>query len=169
MPPRRRFSSGKRRQTTWVGPADQNYVAVATGAKTILASFDPAAAGLVKPTIVRNRGLLFVRPQVVTASLTLAGAWGIGVVTDRAFAAGAASIPGPFTDADWDGWMAWGSWLQHWLVVSQIGSLYDSIEMPIESKGMRKIADDETLVFMIESQSGAASVGMLCRTLFKLS
>ncbi len=41
----------------------------------------------------------------ITASEFVVGAFGMLVVSEDAFAAGAASIPGPFTDAGSDLWM----------------------------------------------------------------
>ena len=61
-------------------------------------------------TIVRVRGLLSVGVQAFTADIEFQGAFGIGLVSDQAFAAGAASIPGPWTDPDWSGWLVWMAW-----------------------------------------------------------
>ncbi len=169
-PSRSRFAGrGPRRQTLWVGPADQQYTAVASGTKVLVASFDAAANGLPSPTLIRTRGGFSHKPTVTTANITYVGAWGVCVVTDLAFTAGAASIPGPFTDAGWDGWLAWGSFAAELVVASGIGGFLSSEEMQVDSKGMRKITDFETVVFMAESETGALDVNMPFRLLFKLS
>ena len=56
-------------------------------------------------TILRTRGMLMAFPGTPTADRFISGAFGIMVVTDIAAAAGAASIPGPATDASDDGWL----------------------------------------------------------------
>ncbi len=101
---------GPRRQVTWVGPADQGFIAVSSGGATLLSSFNPVTdAGMSKPTIVRTRGAVTIVPNSFAADLNFDGAFGIGVVSNQAFAAGIASIPEPFDEADWDGWMVWRS------------------------------------------------------------
>ncbi len=160
---------GPRRQTTWVGPADQGLVAVADNAKAIISSFDAAASGLAKPTVVRSRGLFAVSAQTAAADLDIIGAFGIAIVSDRAFAAGAASIPGPFTDAGWDGWFVWQAVAYRLDVSTDVGRLLEMVQYDVDSKGMRKITDDETMVVMYESQGGAARVFDGTRHLFKLS
>jgi len=168
--PRRFPSRGPRRKTTWVGPADQGFTAVASNTKVLIASFDAAAQGLVSPTLVRTRGVVSLKYGSYSADLDIVGAYGVAIVTDRAFAAGAASIPGPFTDAGWDGWAVWRSWSGH--LEFQGGAavtLLGSIQQEVDSKAMRKMTDDETLVLMAESQSGSVEISMPLRLLFKLA
>jgi len=161
--------AGPRRQTTWVGPAAQSEIAVSTATKAIIASFNPFDNNLAKPTIVRTRGILQVRPFTFAADLTMTGAFGIGIVTDRAFAAGAASIPGPFTDSGWDGWLATGFYCARYEVLSADGVVWVPQTVEIDSKAMRKVSDDETVVVMYESFIGAVFVDMPFRQLYKLS
>ena len=162
--------SGTRRQTTWVGPADQGYVAVASTTKVLIGSFDPSTAGLPKPTIVRTRGEVSVAVDVgVVVDTDIVGAFGICVISDQAVAAGAASVPGPFDQADWDGWFVWRSFglrLEH---KSAVGIDKVSQGYEVDSKGMRKVTDNETIVLVAESQSGAFDISMAVRMLLKLS
>ncbi len=169
MTHRRHRSNSVRRQTTWVGPADQAYVSVADGTKVLLASFDPATSGLPKPTLIRARGGLSVVPGNFTADLAIIWAFGIAIVSDQALAAGIASIPGPFTNADWDGWQTWMSGSSRFEFITGAGVELQSETVQIDSKGMRKITDNETLVLVAESQSGAFDISMPLRTLLKLS
>ena len=160
---------GPQRQTTWVGPADQNFVSVASGAKVIIGSFDAAANGLPSPTVIRSRGEVAYKVNAVMADVNLAGAYGVAIVSDRAFTAGAASIPGPFTDAGWDGWFVWRSFSTAFEFADATGRMIVSERQEVDSKAMRKITDDETLVLMCESQAGAVDISMQLRFLFKLS
>jgi len=162
------FDRGAKRQTTWVGPALQGFVALAAATKIIVASFDPAANGLAKPTLVRTRGTVNVIPNVTTADVEFTGAIGVGVVTDRAFAAGAASIPGPFTDSGWDGWVA-TMLLSGALEFGTEGSFIWIEGVEVDSKAMRKVTDDETVVIMAESLLGTVRIDLPLRLLFKLA
>ncbi len=161
---------GKRRQTTWIGPADQNTVNVSSGGSAIIASFDPAANFLEAPTIVRSRGQALVKLQAYSADLDFGGALGICVVTDEAFAAGAASIPRPFDDSDWGGWLVWRLFANRFELLDATGSLFPAgLALEIDSKAMRKVGQGETIVMMCESQTGAMSVAMHVRMLLMLS
>ena len=164
-----RRPSGVKRQVTWVGPADQGFVAVATGAKVILASFDPVSFGMDKPTVIRTRGQVAVRPEITTADLDLVGAIGLGIVSDEAFAAGVAAIPGPFDSADWDGWFVWQSFSYNYEFIDGTGFNFSVWNFEVDSKAMRKVSDGETMVVVIESQVGAMRISAPLRTLWKLS
>jgi len=149
----------------WVAPADQNFVNVATGASGIIASLTPGES----LTVIRNRGLLMITPQSFAADVTLVGAVGICVVSSQAFAAGAASIPGPFTDADWGGWLLWQPYGYFLEFTDGTGLRQADQQYTLDSKSMRKVTPNEVLVQMCESQVGAVSCSMTIRTLLKLS
>jgi len=160
---------GPRRQVSWIGAADQNYVAIASGAVVILQSFDAASFGLNKPTVVRTRGMVSYGPQSGAADLDIVGAWGFAIVSDQAFTAGAASIPGPFDEAGWDGWFSHGYFSFKLDVTTDVGRLIMDRQDPIDSKAMRKVSDNETIVVMAESNVGAFDISLQFRMLLKLS
>jgi len=167
--PHRTFGSrGPRRQTTWIGPADQGYITIGAGAKVIIASFDPAANGMNKPTVVRTRGMVSVNP-VIAGDAQIVGAYGIGIVSDEAFAAGVAAVPGPINDADWGGWFVWRSFAFTQAQLDATGSLIQSVQMDVDSKAMRKMSTNETVVLVAESQAVGFEISMGLRLLFKLS
>ncbi len=154
----------------WIAPAEQAFVSVAGGASVIIGSFNPVASIMAHPTIVRTRGTVGVKPASFGADIGIIGAWGVGVVSDEAFAAGTASIPRPFEDADWNGWLAWGVFIQQLEFADATGRLYNAVtEYSVDSKAMRKIPPGNTLVEMAESQTGAFEVNMSLRLLFLLS
>ena len=169
-PVRVAYSRGKRRATEWVASADQGSQAVASNTKVLLQSFTPTE----QQTIIRSRGIIYVAPAAITGSLELQGAFGIAVVSNQALAAGAASIPGPWTEASWDGWLAWVPWAFRvdigagqatgpTLVGENIGTTYQ-----LDSKAMRKVELNESIVIMAESQVSAVNVTTPFRMLFKL-
>ncbi len=162
---------GARRRTQWVGPADQQYVAVATTAKTLIGSFTPATAvpSMNNPTVVRVRGEVSITPQAFSADVTIVGAYGVAIVSTDAFAAGAASVPGPFDDADWGGWLVWRSFSRIFEFADATGFFWGSFEQEVDSKAMRKMGSNDTMVLVAESQLGAFFISMPLRFLMKLS
>ncbi len=173
MPRQSRFRHtgvvSRKRQTTWVGPADQNIIAVASGASVIIASFDPAASFMLAPTIVRSRGVVSIRPQSFAGDLSIGGALGICIVSDEAFTAGTASIPRPFDDSNWGGWMVWEPFFYNLEFSDATGLRQVDFSWKVDSKAMRKVKDNETVVMMCESQTGALNCGMHIRQLYKMS
>ncbi len=168
--PRSRFrTAGPRRQTTWVGPADQSYQAVASTNKVLIATFDPAANGLTKPTLIRTRGEVAYFNTTEGADSEIVGAYGVGVVSDQAVAAGIASIPGPWSAPEWDGWHVWRSFHYVFQFLDSTGTRQSVLRQEVDSKSMRKITDNETLVLVAESETGAFDISMALRHLFKLA
>ncbi len=157
-----------KRQLQWVGSADQGYVAIAAGATVIQQS----NATLVGSTIVRTRGGFSILPDTFEVDKNIIGAIGIGLVSDQAFAAGAASVPGPWTDQDWSGWLYWSPFQYHWDVTTDIGRLVVGVAGAgaevIDSKAMRKVQANETVIVVVESQSSALQASVNFRMLLKL-
>ena len=112
--PARGFTRGRPRQTTrrsgltnWARTTFRNSV-VAAGTKVLVASFVLSNAGI-NEVVRRTRGrFLFTSDQAAIFEGSVA-AFGMIVVNDLALAAGVASIPGPITDANDDGWFVWES------------------------------------------------------------
>ncbi len=171
--PRRPFRGrvvSQKRQSTWVAQADQVTVNVASGGSAIIASFDAAAAGALRPTVVRSRGEVMIKPQAYTADLVVSGAFGICVVSEEAFAAGAASIPRPFDDSNWGGWFVWQSFVRTLEFVDASGfDAQAAWNWQVDSKAMRKIGSNDIIVMMAESQQAAFAIAMHVRLLLKLS
>ena len=158
-------SRAQKRVTAWVGSADQGLVAVGGGAKVLVQS----NATLIDTTIVRVRGTLGVRPNDSSADQNVVGAYGIGIVSDQAFAAGAASMPGPWSDKDWGGWLVWMAIGFRYEFISGTGALLGSVQQIIDSKAMRKVQQNETVVAVAESQAVAFDIYDPWRMLVKLA
>ena len=162
--------SRSRRQTTWIGPADQDKVAVGSGASVIIASFKPETNAMLAPTIIRSRGEVALAVSTFAADLAYGGAFGAAVVSDEAFAAGAASIPRPFSDANFGGWFVWQSFARAVEFISGVGFEANVNQIfQVDSKAMRKVKAGETIVLMAESQTGAFNIAMHLRLLFLMS
>ncbi len=167
--PARGRSRSPRRKTVWIGTANTVTLGIAAGASVIHSSFAPDALSMLAPTVARVRGLFRVFPQVWTADLSYSGAFGLAIVSDEAFVAGAASIPRPHDDDDWGGWIVHGYYNGH-VEASAVnaGSLVFEPYV-VDSKAMRKVELNETLVWMVEAQSGAVTIQLQARVLMMLS
>jgi len=163
---RRTFTRGLKRKSVWIGVADQGFQAIAAGTKVIMQSLAADAGS--ETTVVRNRGVFSMAPGSPGADSTPIGAFGIGIVTAQAFAAGVASVPGPWTDSDWEGWMVWQAFALSWDFRDATGASFVSREQVIDSKAMRKFEDGTVLVAVVESQAAALSVSLNVRTLLLL-
>jgi len=167
---RRAFPSrgAPRRKTIWVGASETVFTTVTSGASLLLSSFAPDALSILAATVVRVRGLFQVQPNSFAADLDYDGAYGLAVVSDEALAAGAASIPRPFDDDDWTGWLVHGYYSQHFMF-DNTASGYLEPATVIDSKAMRKVRPNEALVWMVESRTGAVKVQIPARVLMMLS
>ncbi len=161
-----------KRLTEWiVGPSsvDGNF----TASSKALWSF--GAFGDRPVTIVRIRGHMAAYLLASTVVGTgFFGAFGIGLVSDEAFAAGAASVPGPLVSSDWDGWM----WHSFFDVRSITATIADGVNaasvvarVEIDSKAMRCWdAESMTLIGMtevVESVAGTLETQAETRVLIK--
>jgi len=162
---RRPFRTGTKRITAWAGIADQGFIAVASAGATLINSLTLGEPG----TIVRVRGMVSVNPQALGASVAVVGAVGMGIVSAQAFAAGVGSMPEPFSDAEWGGWLVWRSFGYFLNVTSDIGRLMPDWNFEVDSKAMRKVGENEVLVTIAESQGGAFNISTPLRTLVKFS
>ena len=150
----RSFQRGPRRKTDWIGWPDAQFTAIAGNTNVLLSSVT-----FTQPeTIVRTRGLISITGQAGSADLNIVGALGCTIVSDQAFAAGAASIPGPWTDSDYDGWFVLQPFVLKLDVTTDIGRLIFDKDYMIDSKAQRKVTDGETVVTMVESQGAAFSI-----------
>ena len=166
--PRRSYPVRARRQTVWVGTANQAGVAVGSGLSVLIGSFAPDTVALLRPTLIRTRGIGMFSPTAFSVDLAYGGAYGLGIVSDDAFAAGAGSIPRPFDDDDWPGWVVHGYYTGRF-EFDVDGNTNFPNQHTIDSKAMRKVGPNEVLVWMVESQQGAITADIKARMLFKLS
>jgi len=164
--PRRVFGShGPGRLTTWIAPAAQDFVAVASAGATILGSFafeEPV-------TIIRVRGFAGIKVNSQAASVNLVGAIGMGVVSAEAFGVGITAVPEPWNDGDWGGWFMWRSFAGRLEFDDASGVVFTDWGLEIDSKAMRRVKTNEVVVIVAESITGAFDVSPGMRMLVKLS
>ena len=174
-------TSSPRRKTSWEESVGQSatQTSISASGKLLMA----AGAVVLEDgiTLVRTRGE-FVAFLSASSAVTsgMFGALGIGVGTSTAFVAGAASLPGPITEMDWDGW------LYHRILsftsgvaiagsvasdLNVMGTVLSCIRLEIDSKAMRKLRIGDTIFAMLEvSEVGTAVLqsNINTRSLFKL-
>ena len=167
-----------RRQTEWaLGPGNATPTAVSTTVATILGSvIVPTASGL---TIVRLRGIFQMYLTLATAvNDGFLGAFGIGVATAAATAAGGGSVPTPITEEDSD------NWLFHHYISCVSGKAFAAdtdpggqiisatTEFEVDSKAMRKFPNEMAIYASLEvTEVGTATAQVFfdSRMLVKLS
>ncbi len=148
-----RFRSRSRGVKSW--GTTQFGVATLTTTQLILASLVLSTTS--GETILRSRGMLFLRGNPDAAGDDDVVGLGLIVVQSAAAAVGGASIPGPINDGDAD-------WFWHQFVpLNSFGSAADDEAIglnkyvEIDSKAMRKVPRDQTVILVGELFSGELS------------
>ena len=174
----------QRRKTSWsVGPQSGTEGIPATTISSSISAVGGVGVAVLEDglTLVRTRGEAVL--QLVTAAAAgdgFAGALGIANVTSNAIGVGITAVPTPITDDNWDGWL----YHRFFALISsgaitanaatdtdQVLPTSGSLRFEIDSKAMRKVNSDTSLIFVIQvSLVGTASMfwSANSRMLFKL-
>ena len=162
MPARRRARSvfrGQRRRTagTWSRTIDA--LTTVPGASKVLLNTLVLSNEGIGETVRRTRGYIHVKSDQEATSEQPIGAFGMVVANDLALAAGAASIPGPATDLDDDGWFVWEPITTDFAFRSAVG--FESAAGRLfnyDSRAMRKVEPGFGLAIMVEISTAAAAI-----------
>jgi len=180
----RQFSSGSARvqrpplRKFWeLGPGGDDLatldgVAFSSDASAILgAGVTPVGQNL---TIIRTHG--FMEFILSTADASLSGfnfAAGIGIVSADAFAVGSGSMPDPFDDIGWPGWLWHRMGAIHTPLALAAGSgPTNTMTWEIDSKAMRKLGLNEVAFIKVqggEVVNAAVTVRAATRMLISVS
>ncbi len=153
-----------RRLSQWVGSADvTDHTSLAAATTLIDQSLTPADQ---PETIVRVRGLLTVESDQVAGKETPFGAIGFAIVSTEALAAGAASIPAPYSNAGDDGWFVHQFFSAPVFRADATGFGNIAQSYQFDSKAMRKLSPDDRVVMMVENAS--ATDGLLFVLSFRM-
>ncbi len=165
---RSRSGSARKRVPSWSASATTGLITIAAGATSISVVFTNAvlnAAGYLGATLVRTRGVFHAQSDQQAAVEAPVLCMGMMFVTEEAAAAGA--VPSPFTDADAD-WFVWET------VVPSANTgagtqVSGSVRKIIDSKAMRKVDDQSSLILVVENVDAAAGAlfSFSTRMLFK--
>ncbi len=126
-------------------------------------------------TIIRIRGFLkVVLLSTDAVSGGFSGAFGIGLASEAAVAAGIASVPTPITEQGSENWLYWRAFAVDAVTatiadgVNAFGSVF---EVEIDSKAMRKFPEDLSIYActeVVEAGVSSANVWHDSRLLIKL-
>ena len=169
------FRERSTRKSSWARSASETDVVPLAAATVVLDQILSAAVieDSLGPqsTIVRTRGMFSVGSDQSSATEFPFGAFGMALVSSEAAVAGAASIPSPYTDGDWDGWFVHGYFHSGTQVASVASISTTSLDhFAFDSKAMRKLQDNTSVVFLVENASATDGLVFLVdfRQLFKL-
>ena len=138
--------------TNWARTVQAVELTVAAATKALLVTFSLSNPSIGE-TVRRTRGRILIQSDQTGADEAYMGAMGAIVITDLAIAAGAASIPGPVTDASDDGWFVWEP-----LLGSHQSGEGDAQVFEFDSKAMRRIEEGFGLAFMVENASATTGL-----------
>ncbi len=144
------------RQPTWIG-AGLTATTVSSGATVIVGVLNAAALALRPFTVVRTRISMLYESDQAAVSERPQGAFGAVVVQDQASAAGAASVPGPISEADAD-WFIYQGLISSFIFLDSTSILNDGNLYEVDSKAMRKVGTNEDVVLMVENRASLGSV-----------
>ena len=153
-----------RRRTGWEeGPGIQTLSQFTTSTAAILGAGQ--SFNLDGFTIVRIRGLLDMFLTTATANGSgFVGAFGIGIVTDAAFAVGITAVPTPLTEIEWEGWMYHQFISVHGPAgTTAFPAISAGSQIVVDTKAMRKIGSDEVLMAVIEVTEDVADATLNVR------
>ena len=115
--------SGARPNRSWAATTTHtDFIAVPAASKVLISSFVVVDTFGIDLTVLRTVGRFAVASDQASAIETQTGAWGLIRVTDLAVAAGVASLPGPFTDAQDDGWFVHQMFAQQMQTINTMGT-----------------------------------------------
>jgi len=176
----RGFSRGSpRRFTSWdLGPGGDDLptldrVAVSSSTAVIVGTGVTPVSSRV--TVVRIRG--HISFNLTAADVQKSGfnyVAAIGVTDLDGFTVGIGSLPQPFTNTDWPGWM----WQASGSIRTSVGALavgdpsINPVVIPIDTKAMRILRQNEVLFMAVDvGESGTATmdISAYTRTLLKLT
>ena len=151
---------GTRRATDWgFGTGGVAVTSISASGK----AFVGAGYGLTTQnpvTLIRTRGEveMFLKTGG-TVGDGFRGAFGIAKASSVAFAAGIASLPGPISEINWDGWLYHRFFGVHIQDTTDFNGPATSLRFEIDSKAMRKLEVEDTVYAMLEvTEIGVATM-----------
>ncbi len=146
------------RETMWIFlQLTEN--AIAGGQAAVLSHSLNAAAKALRPfTVIRTRGIYYLRSDQISAQETFAASIGLSVVSDQASAIGVTAVPTPETDRGSDLFLMYESLHGEMAFTTGTGFRDVGTIIQFDSKAMRKVNDDQDLVMTQETTAYSAGV-----------
>ncbi len=165
-------SSGPQRTSVWLFIATVEATLAGAPTAVLAAQLNAAALALRPFTIVRSRGIFGMRSDQVAASETQAADLGFAIVSDQAAAIGVTAVPTPLTDKGSDLFYVYEQVFGHINVGSGAGTGVPDQQggtyRPFDSKAMRKVNEDQTVVVTLENEIAGCIAIVSGRFLVKL-
>ena len=160
------------RKTFWIGGAHSATTIAAGSSATLITSMNAAALALRPFTIVRTRGVLALISDQIAAVEQQAVNYGQIVVSDQAVAIGITAVPTPVVD-DQSSWLVMETLFGRFNFVTGVGMQQlsgSSLQVPFDSKAMRKVEEGQDLIVVVETSAISTGVTLFSysRTLIKL-
>ena len=147
---------GSERKTVWIGIAPVVTTMAAASTAVLSGSLNALALALRPFTIVRTHLSWLLKSDQQAASEQYAAAFGIAVVSEQAVSVGVTAIPTPATDIDSDFWLLHASLVGFFALGTAVGFIEQGRFKDVDSKAMRKVNEDEDIVFVEETYSTSA-------------
>jgi len=145
----------RRPNRAWSGFASTDVTTVAASSKVLIGGFTLSNTNI-DETILRTVGLISVVADQVAATENQIGAFGLILVNDLAVAAGVASVPGPVTDREDDGWFVYVPIAQRLLLSTAAGfDAQAGVQYHFDSKGRRRVEEGFQIAIVVENASAA--------------
>ena len=153
----RQIAGGRRRApSTWSRFVSVAPVTVPAATKVLIASLVLNNVGI-SETVRRTRGMVMIGSDQVSVVENQLGSLGMIVVTELALSVGAASLPGPVTQLDDDGWFVWQPFMAKQNLLAQPMSQSKAV-FEFDSKAMRRVEDGYAIAVMIENSSATTGL-----------
>jgi len=166
---RRPLVRGVKRTSMWIG-SRLTLTTVTAGTPTLLATLNAAALAQRPFTIIRTHVMLSIATDQTASAEFVQGALGFQVVTDKAAAAGVASVPTPLGQPDAD-FFVYQPFQDRFVIFDSTGTQEmngaGNVWM-IDSKAMRKVGPDDDVAVTIENIVNGYVVALEGRILIKL-
>ncbi len=149
----RGFQRPQRQPTNWARLVSTVGIVVAANTKILSTTIVLSNPGIGE-TVRRTRGVIAIASDQGAVVEDQLGAFGMVVVSDLALAAGAASIPGPGTDASDDGWFVWRPFVGR----GDSSNNRVAFNFEFDSKAMRRVEEGFGIAIMVENTSAATGL-----------
>ncbi len=156
------FTTGRRRApSTWARDVSPVAIVVPAASKVLLLTVALNNPGIGE-TVRRTRGTFYITSDQSMVIEEQYGAFGMVVVSDLALAAGAASIPGPSTNASDDGWFLWEPFLVQQTLASAQAAANGVGRIDFDSKAMRRVEEGFGIAIMVENAHATDGLEIAC-------
>ena len=153
-----RGGRSQRRETAWIGIANNTNTISAASTAVLSAALNAAALALRPFTIIRTHFYFRSFSDQIATTEFYGTSVGMAVVSDQARAIGVTAVPTPVTDLESDLFFMYGMQVGLLDVGDNTGVSLRGVDHRIDSKAARKVNDDQDVVLVFETPAEVSSV-----------